>query len=43
MNELETDYFSRYPGASTTGAGGGYIIVVSEKPVPSSIKIKVKY
>jgi cytidyltransferase-like protein len=43
MKEVETRYFSDYPGAITSGSGGGYVIVVSEKAVPDSIKIKVRY
>lgn len=43
MKEVETKYFSDYPGAVTSGAGGGYVIVVSEKKVPGAIKIKVRY
>lgn len=43
MKEMETKYFSNYPGAVTSGAGGGYVIVVSENEVPEAIKIKVRY
>ena len=43
MDEMKTKYFSNYPGAITSGAGGGYVVVVSEKPVESAIKIKVRY
>jgi cytidyltransferase-like protein len=43
MKEMETNYFSNYPGAITSGCGGGYVIVVSEKEVPGAIKIKVRY
>ena len=43
MNELETNYFPRYQGAITSGSGGGYVIVVSDKPVEGAIKIKVRY
>jgi cytidyltransferase-like protein len=43
MNEIETKYFQYYPGAITSGCGGGYVIVVSDKPVKGSIKIKVRY
>jgi cytidyltransferase-like protein len=43
MKEMETKYFSNYPGAITSGCGGGYVIVVSEKEVPGAIKIKVRY
>lgn len=43
MKEVETKYFSEYPGAVTSGSGGGYVIVVSENKVPEAIKIKVRY
>lgn len=43
MYEMETKYFSNYAGAITTGCGGGYVIVVSDKEVQGSIKIKVRY
>jgi cytidyltransferase-like protein len=43
MKEIETKYFSNYPGAITSGCGGGYILVVSETEVPGAIKIKVRY
>jgi cytidyltransferase-like protein len=43
MNEMETIYFSDYPGAITSGCGGGYIIVASENEVPGEVLIKVRY
>lgn len=43
MNELETKYFPDYPGAITSGSGGGYIIIASEKPVEGAVKIKVRF
>ena len=43
LTELETKYFPNYPGAITSGSGGGYVIVVSEKAVEGSIKIKIRY
>jgi cytidyltransferase-like protein len=43
MDELETNYFPHYPGAITSGAGGGYIVVVSEKEIEGAIKIRVRY
>lgn len=43
MNEMETKYFPYYPGAITSGSGGGYVIVVSEKEIEGAIKIKVRY
>jgi cytidyltransferase-like protein len=43
MKEMETKYFPDYPGAITSGSGGGYVIVVSEKEVEGAIKIRVRY
>lgn len=43
LAELETNYLREFPGAITTGCGGGYVIVVSEKEVKGAIKIKVRY
>jgi hypothetical protein len=33
---------SRYSGAMYSGCGGGYLIVVSEEPVPGSLRVKVR-
>ena len=35
-------YQSRYAGAMYSGCGGGYIYVVSEEPVPGSLRVKVR-
>lgn len=43
MNEMETKYFPNYPGAITSGSGGGYVIVASEKKIEGAIKIKVRW
>jgi cytidyltransferase-like protein len=43
FKEMETKYLSDYPGAITSGCGGGYVVVVSEKEVEGSIKIKIRY
>jgi len=43
MKEMETKYFPEYPGAITSGSGGGYVIVASDKKVEGAIKIKVRY
>jgi hypothetical protein len=43
MKEMETKYFRNYPGAITSGSGGGYVIVVSEKEIEGSVRIKVRY
>jgi len=43
MKELETNYFPNYYGALTSGSGGGYIFVVSEKEIEGAIKVRVRY
>jgi len=35
-------YQSRYPGAMYSGCGGGYLLVVSEKPVAGAFQVKVR-
>ena len=35
-------YQKQYPGAMYSGCGGGYLIVVSEKPVPGAFQVKVR-
>ena len=42
MNEMK-QYISGYPGAITSGSGGGYAVVASEKKIHGEIRIKVKY
>jgi hypothetical protein len=39
---LLTYYQETYAGAMYSGCGGGYLIVVSEKTIPGSIKIQVR-
>jgi len=43
IEEMESKYFPYYPGAVTSGSGGGYVIVVSDKAVPGAVRIKVRY
>lgn len=43
LKEMEIKYFPNFPGAITSGSGGGYVIIVSDKPVEGAIKIKVRY
>lgn len=43
LKKMEAEYFPNYPGAITSGSGGGYVIVVSAKKVDNAIKIKVRY
>jgi hypothetical protein len=33
---------SRYAGAMYSGCGGGYLIVISEDPVPGAVRVKVR-
>lgn len=35
-------YQKQYPGAMYSGCGGGYLIVVSENPVPGAFKVAVR-
>jgi hypothetical protein len=35
-------YQAQYPGAMYSGCGGGYLFVVSEKPVPGALKVTVR-
>jgi hypothetical protein len=41
--EMESKWFPNYPGAITSGSGGGYVIVASENEIQGAMKIKVKY
>ncbi len=43
MNEMETNYFPNYPGAITSGSGGGYVIVASENAIGNAFKVKIRY
>ena len=42
LKPLLKAYQSQYAGAMYSGCGGGYLIVVSEKPVPSSFKVNIR-
>ncbi|MFA9392685.1 MAG: adenylyltransferase/cytidyltransferase family protein [Prolixibacteraceae bacterium] len=42
MVEMEKKYINKYYGATTSGSGGGYAIVVSDIPVTGAIDIKIK-
>jgi hypothetical protein len=35
-------YQSRYAGAMYSGCGGGYLLVVSEEPVPGAFNVRVR-
>lgn len=41
--EMDAKWFPNYPGAITSGSGGGYVIVASDQEIPGAIKIKIKY
>jgi hypothetical protein len=43
MEEMESKYLNNFPGAITSGSGGGYAVVASENPIEGAIKIKVKF
>jgi cytidyltransferase-like protein len=43
MKEMEEKYFSNYAGAITSGCGGGYVVVASEKEIANAIKIKIRF
>ena len=43
MKEMEIKYLPNYYGAITSGSGGGYVIVASEKEIPGAIKIRIRY
>lgn len=43
LQELETRFFPHYPGATTSGSGGGYVVVASERPIEGALSIKVRY
>ncbi len=40
--ELMHYYQSRYAGAMYSGCGGGYLYVISEEPVPGTLKVHVR-
>ena len=43
MKKIENEYLLNYPGAITSGCGGGYAVIASEKEIPGAMKIKVRY
>jgi cytidyltransferase-like protein len=43
MKEMETKYLPFYPGAITSGSGGGYIVVASDKEIEGAVKVKIKF
>jgi len=43
LEEMENKYLYNFPGAITSGSGGGYAVVASETMIEGAIKIKVKF
>ena len=41
LSGLLAAYQTIYPGAMYSGCGGGYLYVVSNKPVPGGFKVKI--
>lgn len=42
LKAILAHYQRRYPGAMYSGCGGGYLFVVSEEPVPGSLRVTVR-
>lgn len=42
LMKILTHFQARYHGAMYSGCGGGYLYVVSENPVPGSLRVKVR-
>ncbi|MBP1649616.1 MAG: cytidyltransferase-related domain protein, partial [Bacteroidetes bacterium] len=42
LREVEKKYWSKYPGATTSGSGGGYVIVASEEEIHGSLRMRVR-
>jgi hypothetical protein len=42
MKEMEAKYFPNYLGAITSGSGGGYVVIASEKEIAGALKVKVR-
>jgi len=42
LEEMENRFIGKYPGAITSGCGGGYAIVASKEPIDGALKIKVR-
>jgi cytidyltransferase-like protein len=43
LKEMEDRFIRKYPGAITSGSGGGYAVVASDKEIAGAVRIKVKY
>ncbi|GAP08064.1 hypothetical protein ATHL_02964 [Anaerolinea thermolimosa] len=42
LSALLACYQARYPGAMYSGCGGGYLLVVSEDPVPGAFQVRIR-
>jgi len=42
MDEMNK-YLTKYPGAITSGSGGGYAVVASEERIEGAVRIRVRY
>lgn len=42
LHGLWEAYRDRYPGALFSGCGGGYLMVVSEQPVPGAFQVRIR-
>ena len=43
MQKMQDEIYPNYPGAISSGSGGGYIVVGSEEEIEGAIKVKVRY
>jgi len=43
MQKMQDEIFPNFPGAISSGSGGGYIIVAAEHEIEGAIKVKVRY
>jgi len=43
MEEMQSNYFTKYSGAITSGSGGGYVVFPSDEEIEGTIKVKIRY
>jgi cytidyltransferase-like protein len=43
MQEMEAKYFPACLGATTSGSGGGYVVLASERNIEGALRISVRY
>jgi hypothetical protein len=41
--QKEAEKYKCYPGLITSGSGGGYLVIASEKEVQGALKIKIRF